>query len=334
MRFHRTSQLITTFLFLFYSIGPILALPVHSVRTISDAEPLHEESGLRPHAKNQDRNPPVASHAAPIESVGYSSRVPNRLPTPALVADGSPAGPSLHRRFLKNLLGGSRKSRLRATGRSRKAAPAPKRAARKSKPASRGVIRNRKSTSRRVAQKSKPASRRVPKSKSASAWGRKANSAARIGNRLFGGRGSRGSGQGRTKAGRKQGPLHKALKGFVKQHGAAIRGAINKAVKWVADTGAKVAKFGLKVVSTVASVASKVVGFIPGVGKAVGKAVGGLGHAANAASNAIKADLGPHLEKGMQVMDKIRNPVGGTAGKVLDAVLKRDVGESLSARGF
>lgn len=87
-------------------------------------------------------------------------------------------------------------------------------------------------------------------------------------------------------------------------------------------------------VATAASIASKVVGFIPGVGKAVGKAIGGLGHVANLASNVIPAKLGPHLEKGMEVMDKIRNPVGGAAGKVLEAVLKRNLEEKISARSL
>lgn len=76
-------------------------------------------------------------------------------------------------------------------------------------------------------------------------------------------------------------------------------------------TGAKIAKFGLKVISTVQSVASKVAKFIPGIGKPISAALNGASKVSNLASNKIHVSLGKKLDKGMKIMDKIRNPVGG-----------------------
>jgi hypothetical protein len=73
-------------------------------------------------------------------------------------------------------------------------------------------------------------------------------------------------------------------------------------------TGAKIAKFGLKIISTAQSIAAKVVGFIPGL-KGVGKAIKAMSMGTNALSEKIHVSLGAKLDKGMRVMDKIRNPV-------------------------
>jgi hypothetical protein len=78
----------------------------------------------------------------------------------------------------------------------------------------------------------------------------------------------------------------------------------------VKKNGAKIAKFGLEVVSTEASVGSKVAKFIPGVGEGVSAALDVESTVTDIASNAIPADLGPQLDKGMQIMDKIQRPVG------------------------
>lgn len=77
--------------------------------------------------------------------------------------------------------------------------------------------------------------------------------------------------------------------------------------KFVKTTGAKIAKFGLKVVGAVAGVAAKAVGMIPGMGKIAGKALEGVSKAANIASDKIHVNLGSKLEKGMKIMDKAEN---------------------------
>jgi hypothetical protein len=51
-----------------------------------------------------------------------------------------------------------------------------------------------------------------------------------------------------------------------------------------------------------------VVGVIPGF-KGVGKAIKAVSTATNAISDRIHVNLGKKLEKGMKVMNKIRNPV-------------------------
>jgi hypothetical protein len=119
----------------------------------------------------------------------------------------------------------------------------------------------------------------------------------------------------------------------------------------VKTTGAKVAKFGLQVMSTAESVGAKVAKFIPGVGKAVSTALNVESKVTGFASNAIHAKLSPKLQKGMNIMNKIQHPVseyhrfflseyfgqnidlfvrytGGAAGAVIDA-LKRDGGGEL-----
>jgi hypothetical protein len=125
--------------------------------------------------------------------------------------------------------------------------------------------------------------------------------------------------------------------------------AAQKVGNFVKTTGAKVAKFGLQVTSTAASVGAKV--FIPGVGKTVSTALNVESKVTGFASNAIHAKLSPKLQKGMNIMNKIQHPVseyhrfflseyfgqnidlfvrytGGAAGAVIDA-LKRDGGGEL-----
>lgn len=108
-------------------------------------------------------------------------------------------------------------------------------------------------------------------------------------------------------------------KGFQKV-GQGIKTAAQKVGKFIKTTGAKIAKFGLKVLSTAQSIGAKVVGIIPGL-KGVGKALKAVSMGTNALSNRIHVSLGKKLEKGMDIMDKIRNPVSGAGGKVLDAIL-------------
>lgn len=109
----------------------------------------------------------------------------------------------------------------------------------------------------------------------------------------------------------------------LKHAGHKIKEGFVKAGHWIKENGAKVAKFGLKVISTVASVASKVAKFIPGIGKPISTALDIGSKLTNLASKHIHADLPDNLKKHMDNMDKVQNPIGGVAGKILE-VLKRD----------
>ena len=85
---------------------------------------------------------------------------------------------------------------------------------------------------------------------------------------------------------------------------------VKKVGHFLKTTGATIAKFGLKVVQSVGTVAAKVLSVIPVVGKAVGKAVGGVAKLAGLASDKIHANLGKKLKKGMEVMNKANKIMG------------------------
>jgi hypothetical protein len=130
-----------------------------------------------------------------------------------------------------------------------------------------------------------------------------------------------------------------AIKNVAKKVGNGVKTAAKKVGNFVKTTGAKVAKVGLKVLSTAQSIGAKVAGFIPGVGKPIGKALKGASAVTNAISNKIPAKLGSKLDKGMKVMDTIRNPMsavkgkaGKAAGKALDAILRREEDERVVHR--
>ena len=94
-------------------------------------------------------------------------------------------------------------------------------------------------------------------------------------------------------------------------------------------TGAQIAKFGLKVVQTVATAASKVLSKF-GPTQSIGKAIGGFAKGAGAASDAIKANfsgkIGKRLEKGMHAMNKINDKIPRDLSEV-EAVQQREVGD-------
>jgi hypothetical protein len=79
---------------------------------------------------------------------------------------------------------------------------------------------------------------------------------------------------------------------------------------FVKTTGAKVAKFGLKVVQSVGEVIGKVASFIPEVGKPIERAIHGVSKAAGAISDHIHAKLSAKLQKGMKVMNKANEIMG------------------------
>ena len=87
-------------------------------------------------------------------------------------------------------------------------------------------------------------------------------------------------------------------------------------------TGAKVAKFGLKVVQSVGMATSKALSFIPGVGKPLSKIVEGVSKVAGLVSDKIRAPpLSKALDKGMKVMNK----ANAIMGKVIP--FRRDLSE-------
>jgi uncharacterized NAD-dependent epimerase/dehydratase family protein len=91
--------------------------------------------------------------------------------------------------------------------------------------------------------------------------------------------------------------------------------AAKKVWHFVKTTGAKIAKFGLKVVQSVEKVAAKVVSFIPVIGKPLSKVMDGISKVAGVISDHIKVKLPAKLQKGMNVMNK--------ANKILSFIPRR-----------
>jgi len=104
--------------------------------------------------------------------------------------------------------------------------------------------------------------------------------------------------------------LGAGIKKVAQKVGAGIKKAAQKVGTFIKKTGAKIVKFGLKVASAVGGVLSTVSRWIPGVGPGLSAAFKGYSAATNAASNAIHANLGKKLEKGMKVLDIIKDPIG------------------------
>ena len=80
--------------------------------------------------------------------------------------------------------------------------------------------------------------------------------------------------------------------------------AAKKVWNFVKTTGAKVAKFGLKIVETAGEVVAKAVSFIPEVGKPIEKAIDGLSKVAGVVSDHIHVKLSTALQKGVNVLNK------------------------------
>ena len=86
--------------------------------------------------------------------------------------------------------------------------------------------------------------------------------------------------------------------------------AAKKVWGFVKTTGAKVAKFGLKVVESVGEVVGKVASFIPGIGKPIQQAIHGVSKVAGVISDHIHVKLSKKLEKGMKIMNKADTIMG------------------------
>ena len=86
--------------------------------------------------------------------------------------------------------------------------------------------------------------------------------------------------------------------------------AAKKVGTFIKHTAAKVAKFGLKVISTVTKAVGKVVSFIPGVGKPIGQALEGVSKVTGLVSDKIHAKLSPGLQKAVNGMNKADKIMG------------------------
>ena len=86
--------------------------------------------------------------------------------------------------------------------------------------------------------------------------------------------------------------------------------ASGKVVKFAKQNGAKIAKVGLKGLSTYYKLASHVAAFVPGVGKPLGRALKFASKAADIASDQIPVKLDGKWAKASSTMDLIKNPVG------------------------
>jgi len=93
----------------------------------------------------------------------------------------------------------------------------------------------------------------------------------------------------------------------IKKAAAKVGNGIKTAAKAVEHfaqtTGAKIVKFGTKVVQTVGEVVAKAASFIPDIGKPLEKAIDGVSKVAGVVSDHIHANLSPKLQKGMKVMN-------------------------------
>jgi len=115
--------------------------------------------------------------------------------------------------------------------------------------------------------------------------------------------------------------------------GNGIKTAAKKVETFAKNQGAKIAKFGLKVVESVGEVAGHVASFIPAVGKPIQQAIHGVSTVAGVVSDHIHAKLSNKLEKGMKIMNK--------ADKVMSFIprdfsedeifLQRDISEGYSS---
>jgi len=111
----------------------------------------------------------------------------------------------------------------------------------------------------------------------------------------------------------------KAVKHEAIMVGKTIVKGVKKAVNFVKTTGAKIVKFGLEVYSTATHLVGKALHALPGIGQSIGKVLDGASAAADAIQKHIKVHLSNKLEKGMKIMEKIKEytSLPGKAGKIL-----------------
>jgi len=105
------------------------------------------------------------------------------------------------------------------------------------------------------------------------------------------------------------------IKTVAKKVGSGIKTAVKKVGHFIKTTGAKIVKFGLKVVQAVGTAVAKVASFIPEVGKPLERAIDGVAKGAGMISDKIHVKLPPRLEKGVEVMNK--------ADKIMEYIPRR-----------
>jgi phage-related protein len=105
------------------------------------------------------------------------------------------------------------------------------------------------------------------------------------------------------------------IKHVAQKVGTGIKTAVKKVGNFIKTTGAKIVKFGLKVVQSVGEVIGKVASFIPAIGKPIDQAINGVSKVAGVISDHIHAKLSAKLQKGMNVMNK--------ADKIVDYIPRR-----------
>jgi len=89
-----------------------------------------------------------------------------------------------------------------------------------------------------------------------------------------------------------------------------VKTAAKRVVHFVKNTGAKIAKVGLKVLATAEKGLSKVAQVMPVIGKPISKALDIGGALANKGSNAIHAKIGGKLNGAMNRMNKAQKVMG------------------------
>ncbi|KAF8886073.1 hypothetical protein CPB84DRAFT_1850216 [Gymnopilus junonius] len=89
-----------------------------------------------------------------------------------------------------------------------------------------------------------------------------------------------------------------------------------KAAHYLKENGAKIGKFGLKILAATASAAGRLTKFIPGVGTAVSMALKGVAMGANIASDKIHVHLGGALGKIAGGLNYVISPMGAASKKL------------------
>jgi hypothetical protein len=111
---------------------------------------------------------------------------------------------------------------------------------------------------------------------------------------------------------------------------SGVTTAAKKVEQFAKTTGAKVVKFGAKVVQSVGMAIGDVASFIPDVGKPLQQAINGVSKVAGVISDHIHANLGAKLTKGMKVMNTANKIMGLVRRDLSDeeAFQKRDISDT------
>lgn len=93
-------------------------------------------------------------------------------------------------------------------------------------------------------------------------------------------------------------------------------------------TGAKIAKVGLKILSTIHKAVSKVIGWIPAIGKPLARVMDAEAEGENALSDKINVHIGGSLGHAMDNMSKAQKIMGYIPRELVEAISQgRAVGQ-------